>query len=329
VRTKDETGKWNIAFTDEMYKFSNRAEGVLYPLPSITQIEYFFDVDPGFGNGSEITISPDSIIFENFLADITSIGTGRHHLFVRVKDENSHWSHSSVSSFCKKGLQVFLEGPYDTTLNLMSTGLNNNNLIPLHQPFDSDTNAVWYYDGNESVAAIPNVNVVDWVLLQARDATSPENATSATVKENQVAFLLNNGKIVQLDGESLISFSAPIDNELFLVVFHRNHTGVLSSAALNQVDDCECTYNFSTRDIHAYASTSAHKEIAPGIWAMFGGDGDANGTINNADKTNIWQPQSGTAGYISGDYNLSGQVDNNDKNDSWVENRNKNSQVPE
>ena len=329
VRTKDETGKWSVAFTDEMYKFSNPEEGVLYPLPAITQIEYFFDVDPGFGNGSEIFITPDSAILENFIADINAIGAGPHLMFIRVKDENKKWSQAAVAPFCKKGLTVYLEGPYDIGSKMMSTQLNSNNLLPLEQPFDSDTTAQWYYNGDESDAAIPNSEVVDWLLLQARDATSPENATAETVKETQVAFLLKDGKIVGLDGESLISFSAPIENNLYLVVFQRNHAGVISSASIEQTWDCECTYNFSTSANQAYGGNAAHKEIVSGVWGMFGGDSDGNGIINTNDKTNIWTTEAGTPGYLPADNNLSGQVDNKDKNDTWAENRNKSSQVPE
>ena len=62
---------------------------------------------------------------------------------------------------------------------------------------------------------------------------------------------------------------------------------------------------------------------------MFAGDGDANGTIESADKNNIWNLQAGMKGYFSGDFNMDGQVMNHDKNDVWFENLNEQTQIPQ
>ncbi len=61
---------------------------------------------------------------------------------------------------------------------------------------------------------------------------------------------------------------------------------------------------------------------------MIGGDGDANGIINNADKTSIWWIIAGKRGYEAGDYNLNGQINNKDKNNVWLINIESTSQVP-
>ncbi|MCD4747397.1 MAG: hypothetical protein K8R58_13950 [Bacteroidales bacterium] len=329
VRVKDENGNWSLVYTDEVYKFTPPNPTVLEQLPNIVAMEYFIDIDPGFGNGTEILNTPDSLIVETFVADISALAVGGHLMFIRVKDENNRWSHSVIEYFCIKGLQAFLEGPYNSIAGLMSTALNNNGLLPLEQPFDSDPAAVWYYDGNETVAAIPNANIVDWLLLQARDATSAANATSATIKENQVAFLLKDGKIVGLDGDSLISFSEPIDNDLYLVIFQRNHLGIMSSFPLDTSGDCAYTYNFSTGADQVYGGSLGHKEIGTGVWGMIGGDGDANSQIGNADKNDVWAVQAGSAGYLSGDFTMDVQVNNSDKNDIWAPNSGKGGQVPD
>ena len=88
------------------------------------------------------------------------------------------------------------------------------------------------------------------------------------------------------------------------------------------------TYDFSTGAGQAYGGASGHKLLGSGIWGMIGGDGDANGQVLAPDKTTVWQPQAGTAGYKSGDYNLSGQVNNPDKNDIWRPNSGAEGQVP-
>lgn len=325
IRTKNESEVWNLSYIHNIVKV---IEEPFEALPELLTLEYYFDNDPGFGNGKSVSISPDSIVDLNFSIDISAEYPGDHNLYIRLKDENNIWSHSANDSIFVKGLRVLLEGPFNPGTKLMSTTLYEQDLIPLEQPFNSDPTAVWYYDGSESVAEIPNENIVDWLLLQVRDATSAVNATPATIKENQVAFLLNNGKIVGLDGNSNISFSEPIDDNLYLVVFQRNHLGVMSSGPVDITGDYPFTYLFSDGSDQVYGDANGHKEISPGLWGMMGGDGDGNGQIEMNDKTIIWQSQAGKTNYFSGDYNLDGQVDNSDKNDTWIENNNTSSQIP-
>ena len=92
-------------------------------------------------------------------------------------------------------LTVFLEGPFNGVE--MTTSLNPSNL-PLYQPYSS---APWNYGGNESVAVIPSPDIVDWVLIELRDATDASLATSGTVIAQQAAFLLKDGTVVGLDGK--------------------------------------------------------------------------------------------------------------------------------
>ena len=96
---------------------------------------------------------------------------------------------------------AFLEGPFNGTE--MNTTLNSNGYLPLSQPFNTTP---WNYDGTESVATIPNGNIVDWVYVEIRSALWPDSATSETTFGRQAAFLLNSGKIVSTDGVSNLAF---------------------------------------------------------------------------------------------------------------------------
>jgi len=98
-------------------------------------------------------------------------------------------------------LNVFLEGPFNGSQ--MLTDLNKAQLLPLDQPFNTTP---WNYDGTESVATIPNGNIVDWVYVEIRSALWPDSATSETTFGRQAAFLLNSGKIVSTDGVSNLAF---------------------------------------------------------------------------------------------------------------------------
>jgi len=218
-------------------------------------------------------------------------------------------------------LEAFLEGPFNGTD--MDMDLNTAGVLPLSQPFNT---APWNYPGTESVVTIP-ANTVDWVLIEIRDATDAASATPATVIERQAAFVLNDGTIRTIDGTTNPEFSSSVTQNLFVVLYHRNHLAVMSASALTESGGVY-PYNFTTGEAQAYGGANGHKEIGTGIWGMIGGDTDASGTIEVADKT-AWAGQAGTTGYKSGDLNMNTQVDNTDKNDVYVGNSGSSSQVPD
>ena len=218
-------------------------------------------------------------------------------------------------------LTVFLEGPFNgTTMNTNLVGLTD---FPLSQPYNITP---WNYNGTEYVGAVPNTNVVDWVLVELRDASDAANATSATMIDRQAAFLLNSGKVVGMDGISTLQFNNSLTQQLFVVIWHRNHLGVMSSYNLIESGGTY-SYDFSTGATQAFGSSSAHKQIGPGVWGMMGGDGNRDKLISNTDKSPLWEIQSGKQGYIESDYNLDNQSDNKDKDDIWEPNLGAGSQV--
>jgi len=219
-------------------------------------------------------------------------------------------------------LKAFLEGPF--TGATMGTWLNNSNYLPLTQPYNT---APWNYQGIEIVPFIPNADVVDWVLVELREtAGDASTAYKDNVVATQAGFVLKNGNIVSIDGNSPLQFSFAVAYKLYAVVYHRNHLAVLSGNELINSGG-NYAYDFTTGAGQAYGGANAQKEIISGIWGMIAGDGDANGQVNNADKNDVWKPQSGSSGYKSGDFSLNGQVDNVDKNDLWRVNSGKSSQV--
>ena len=223
-------------------------------------------------------------------------------------------------------MTVFLEGPYDSG-NEMFTNLNPDH-IPLNQPYNV---APWNYMGTESVAAIPNTDVVDWVMVEIRDAASAGTASSLTTVGKQTGFLLKDGSVVGLDGSSRIVFNDKIIYEdLFVIIHHRNHLSVMSGYPLSKVDGYY-SYDFSDAEDKTHGGAAGNVQLetfGPGLWGMVCGDGDANGTIETDDKTNFWSILVGKTGYLSADYNMDGQTTNIDKNDYWLDNLTKESQVP-
>jgi PKD repeat protein len=217
-------------------------------------------------------------------------------------------------------IAAMLEGPFNGTN--MDASLQT--LIPLNQPFNITP---WFYSGTESVAAIPNTNVVDWVLVDVRDAASAASATGIASVAKQAAFILNDGSIVDLDGSSNLQFTVTISQNLYVVIWQRNHIGIMSNNALTGSGGVY-SYNFTSGVNQVYGGLAGHKQIATGVWGMFSGDGDHNGTIGEGDKFSTWEDQSGTKGYLFSDYNLDSESNNIDKDDYWLPNISKGTQVP-
>ncbi|MCD4736267.1 MAG: hypothetical protein K8R53_09505, partial [Bacteroidales bacterium] len=223
-------------------------------------------------------------------------------------------------------IKVFLEGPYSSGSNEMIPYLNALSQLPLSQPYNSSP---WLYDGTETVSSIPNADIIDWILLELRETSGgPETATSNTMISRKACFLLKDGSVTETDGTSLPVFNEIINQNIYLVIWHRNHLGIMSADPLFPNNGIYYI-DFSVAGSSVFGNFLAHKEIEPGIWGMVGGDGSPDGQINNNDKIDIWIPQSGSSGYLSGDFNMDIQVNNSDKNDIWAVNGAKGSQVPD
>ena len=223
-------------------------------------------------------------------------------------------------------LTVFLEGPY-TGGSEMNTLLNPD-YIPMAQPYNTTP---WNYNGDELVYPVPNTDIVDWVLIELRDAATAVDAIGSSMIAQKAAFLLNDGSVVGMDGESRLSFENFINDNLFVVIWHRNHLGIMSAAPLVKTNGYYA-YDFSDAAEKTYGGSAGCKQLemfGPAVWGMTGGDGDANRIVNTADKTSFWSIFTGKSGYISSDYNMDGQTNNPDKNNIWLNNLLKECQVPE
>jgi hypothetical protein len=235
-----------------------------------------------------------------------------------------------TSTLREISLRVFLEGPFEG--GEMTTDLMDGGLIPLIQPYNpslpyyDEDNPVWLYSGTEAVPSIP-IDVVDWVIVQFRDAEAPLNATSATIIDEQVAFLLKDGTVVGLNGTDLLQLQVTPVKNLYVVIFHRNHLGIISA---NPLIESGGTYNydFTTGASQALGGANGHKEIEPGIWGMVAGDGNGNGLIQNTDETAVWKSDLGQSGYKGGDFNLNGLVQNTDETNYWKVNLGAGGQTP-
>ena len=196
-------------------------------------------------------------------------------------------------------IKVWLEGADDPAFApYMSTHLNTGGWIPLTQPYNQPP---WDYIGTESVMTIPS-EAVDWVLVEARDA-----ANSHSILAQKAGFLLHDGSIVDINGESVgINLEGLTSADAYyLVVRHRNHLAAMSAVPVQTPNGS--SYNFTSDSSQAYG-ISQMKNLACGWAGLYAGDFNGDGVITVADF-NTYQPAASLINvYHNADANLDDSV---------------------
>ncbi len=85
VRARDANGVWTMLSSSV---FINSDESVA----NIVNVEYFKDIDPGYGNGPPLPITPGQRITAGFVIDTTGWGNTPHDVFIRMKNAKGDWS---------------------------------------------------------------------------------------------------------------------------------------------------------------------------------------------------------------------------------------------
>jgi Dockerin type I domain len=200
----------------------------------------------------------------------------------------------------------------------MNTTLNTAGQIPLTQPYNVTP---FSYTGTEAVAAIPNANVVDWVLVEHRKPSTglPADALSSTITGRKAAFLLNNGTVVELDGVTPVTVDIAKQGPAFVTVRHRNHLGVLSNVIpSNAAGTFTNDYTVLANSYIAPGASSDPVVLLAGVggkYGMWAGDANKNGIVNSTDVNAIKSAIASSAtGYLFTDVNLSNSINSTDVN---------------
>ncbi|MCP4123936.1 MAG: tandem-95 repeat protein [Bacteroidetes bacterium] len=196
---------------------------------------------------------------------------------------------------------------------------------PAIQPYNQ---APWNYAGDEgsdfdsggdlafAEANYPST-VTDWVLVSLRD--SPEGTGEPICQT--AALLHSDGHIQFVDAFECCNIDPTQD--YYLVIEHRNHLIVMSHESLPVINGT-ITYDFRVQqsyidDPYGFDTHVGQKEVLPGVYVMYGGNGDQSNTANsdtdiNFDDRTYWEGQnSHIAKYRNGDYNMNGDTNYNDR----------------
>lgn len=94
LRSKDDAGKWSLT-RQWMFVKDNLAANV-------NKLEYFIDTDPGFGSGTDVSITAGSSVINVAIPiNITALSKGFHTIYLRSKDDAGTWSLTNRWMFVK------------------------------------------------------------------------------------------------------------------------------------------------------------------------------------------------------------------------------------
>lgn len=94
IRTKATDGRWGNFETRGFFITTSTAD-----VPNLTTAEYFFDADPGLGNGTPISITPGAV--SSFVVSVptSSLTPGFHFLAIRAKGGNGKFGNFETRGF--------------------------------------------------------------------------------------------------------------------------------------------------------------------------------------------------------------------------------------
>ncbi len=123
------------------------------PMPKIVAAEYFFSnqKDPGPGNAIPLKISPaaDTVITSYYAPIPCGNADSEYHLYLRVKDEQGHWSHFESDTYKVRGANTVITvkaGLWSDASTWSNNQVPNaNTLIVLNHSITVDINATCKY----------------------------------------------------------------------------------------------------------------------------------------------------------------------------------------
>ncbi|KAF0151704.1 MAG: esterase/lipase/thioesterase, partial [Ignavibacteria bacterium] len=124
-RALDSENKWSLLFS-KMFLVENSSQSKL-----ITEVEYFFNEDPGYGKGNKVTFNPSSDLTIQLNPDLKLLLKGKNTLFIRVKDSMGSWSFLSGHEFEKVADVITKQIALKTGWNMVSMPVKQNEMKPV------------------------------------------------------------------------------------------------------------------------------------------------------------------------------------------------------
>jgi hypothetical protein len=204
----------------------------------------------------------------------------------------------------KARFRVNLSGNFDIQNGIMNTTLRQKNIIPQLQPYNISP---FNYNGSEYFGALPN-NAVDWVLVDFVDPNF------GFLIDRKALLLLDNGYMIDQNGESAITLNNLLLNQLFqykIIIRHRNHLPI-SSKNLHSFTNSVTTDLDFTSNLDTLSDNQA--QVGNGVFGLRLGNTNSDNSIDSFDRNILRQSSESNDIYTNYDINLDGEVDAIDRN---------------
>lgn len=201
-------------------------------------------------------------------------------------DSIADYIDAQVTPYVRLKVRAFLQGAYDRDAQNMRAKLYKQGLLPEKQPYASIHTTTGYtnstdfapsfdYHGKEQLSdavskASDDNAVVDWVLVEVRDADDPSKRLGV-----RAAVVQSDGDIVDASNGSMELLLHDIEpGDYYIAVDHRNHLGVMTAETISLNQEATLidftSSNTATYGVHAQA------DVLGGVTALYAGD------INNS-----------------------------------------------
>ncbi len=159
------------------------------PPGNMVQLEYFFNTDPGFGNGTPITVPTPQPDLNNFAAAIPTIALpqGYYRLYIRSRDVNGQWSHTASGIFSNVVAPVYPTAP-PAPVNIVKLEY----AIDANLPFGSGTDipitpGLNVANQNVSISTTGLPAAPHILYIRSQDANGAWSLTNISFFDNSVA----------------------------------------------------------------------------------------------------------------------------------------------
>lgn len=206
-------------------------------------------------------------------------------------------------------IKAFLQGPYNRNTGLMDDQLRSANRIPVTSPYTDGlvvSDIAVFSAGGASGSGLTQDDIVDWVWIELRNGND-----AITIEASTSALIQRDGDIVAVDGLSPVRTGVSVGN-YYIVLSHRNHLGVLTNNTVSLTGGTT-SIDLTSNSALVLGSANAIKDIGNGKFALFAGDFNGDGQVQNTDK-NAVEPLRGISGYSHADLDMNGEVQNTDLN---------------
>ncbi|MBK9760520.1 MAG: right-handed parallel beta-helix repeat-containing protein [Flavobacteriales bacterium] len=209
------------------------------------------------------------------------------------------------------GAKVFLGGAINWTTNIMRDDLRVAGLIPSAEPL---TGQGWILENagatisGTALTGTGNSAIVDWVTVELRN-----NNQTYTVAARRACLIRKDGTLISPDGNPVITFATTTTVGKYLVVYHRNHLGVMSGSTI-ATDGQIIDFTVSTTSVYgtdAMQVNGTRRALWSGntnsdIYLKYTGSGNDRDPVLTTVGSTV--PTGTVAGYRREDVNMDGTV---------------------